>query len=647
MAGACVAAEIGWPSYGGDFANDRFSSLTEITPENVKMLGGVWRTELPEASSKASPVVVDGVMYLSAGGGAISGGPGGAVYALDARTGKILWNFAPPSGGISALNKGVGFGDGKVFIGLSNAHVAAIDAKTGKLAWEGIAGDDPPAEGQFIGAAPVYADGKVLVGIGSGDAGIRGQLVALDGATGKVIWRFQTIPGPGQPGHETWEGDAWQHGGAGVWATPAIDTTLGLAIFGTGNAYPQYGGDVRPGDNLYSASVVAVDLKTGQYRWHYQAVHHEIWESDLGAPMVLFDAHARGKTVPAVAALRMDGYIFVLDRKTGKPLIQIEERPVKQNARLKTAPTQPFPVGVDKIGPNCVDPAALPPGFVPACFWDPVDYDQPNVVIPMSTRFAPMAFDPDRRLFFVAGGAGAHWARRQPDPYFFNFSSTAPGIKEHGLFTAIDANTDKIVWQKELPWPVAFGDGATATKGGVVFHGQPDGNLQAFDAKTGDIVWQFQTGASVQGPVVSYSLDGKQYVAVVSGQYVWSFAQGGTVVPLPAPPAPPTESAFSGRIVTGDHVTMANELENNGSNKALKYVDEYSLKPVRLKVRAGGSVTWTNNGKVVHSIAARDGSWDTGPIQPGQSATVKLDKPGNYTYADKDHLWMIGQLIVE
>lgn len=647
VAGAACAAETGWPSNGGDLANTRFAPQAQITPVNVKSLGGVWRTELPGGVSKASPVVQDGVMYLSAGGAAISGGAGGAVYALDAKTGKILWTFSPPSGGISALNKGVGVGNGKVFIGLANAHVAAIDAKTGKLVWEGIAGDDPPAEGQFIGAAPIFVDGKVLVGIGSGDAGIRGQVVALDGKTGKIVWRFETVPGPGKPGHASWENDAWQHGGAGVWASPAVDEALGLVIFGTGNGYPQYGGDRRPGDNLYTASVVAIDLKTGEYRWHYQAVHHEIWESDLGAPMVLFDTLVGGKPVKAVGALRMDGYLFVLDRQTGKPLIKIEERPVKQNARLKTAATQPSPVDVDQIGPNCVDPAALPPGFVPGCFWDPVDYDQPNVVLPMSTRFAPMAYDPNRHRFFVAGGAGAHWARRQPDPYFFNFSSTAPGIKEHGLFTALDSNTHRIVWQKKLPWPVAFGGGATAIDGGLVFHGQPDGVLQAYDSSTGDIVWEFQTGAPAQGPVVSYALDGKQYLAEVSNQYVWSFAAGGALPPLPAPPAPPTESTFSGRIVTGDRVAMSAELENNGANKALKFVDEFALKPQRLKVKAGGSVTWTNDGKVVHTIAARDGSWTTGPVQPGQSATVTFDKPGNYTYVDKDHLWMIGQLIVE
>ena len=207
-----------------------------------------------------------------------------------------------------------------------------LTSKTGQLVWDGLAGEDPPAAGQFISVAPVVADGKVLVGVGSGDAGFRCRLAALDIKTGKQVWTFISIPGPGEVGHDTWpaDSDAWEHGGGGVWATPTVDTELGLVIFGTGSAYPQYGGDVRPGANLYTASVVAVDLKTGKYKWHFQTAHHEIWESDVGGPEILYDAKVDGKTVKAVAALRTDGYLFLLDRKTGKPIMPVEERPVKQ-----------------------------------------------------------------------------------------------------------------------------------------------------------------------------------------------------------------------------------------------------------------------------------------------------------------------------
>ncbi len=644
-----ATADIGWSTNGGALDNNRYAHLDQITPDNAKTLNGAWRTELPGASSKASPIVVDGVMYVAAGGGAIQGGAGGAVYALDARTGAIKWTFSPQGAGISALNKGVAVADGKVFVGLSNAHVAAIDMKTGQLVWDGLAGEDPPAAGQFISVAPVVADGKVLVGVGSGDAGFRCRLTALDVKTGKQVWTFISIPGPGEPGHDTWpaEGDAWKHGGGGVWATPAVDTELGLVIFGTGSAYPQYGGDVRPGANLYTASVMAVDLKTGKYKWHFQTAHHEIWESDVGGPEILYDAKINGKTIKAVAALRTDGYLFLLDRKTGKPIFPVEERPVKQNARLKTWPTQPYPVGADKVGPNCVEKDALPPGFVSSCFWEPVDYDQPNVIAPMSTRFAPTSYDPESRLFFVSGGADAHWARRQPNPYFFNFSSTAPGIKSYGLLTAFNADTNKIVWQDRLPWPIGFGGGSTVTEGGVLFHDQPDGNLQAFSAKTGDKLWEFQTGAPAIGAVTAYRLDGKDYISLVSGSNVWAFTLDGKVGPLPAPPAPPTVSDFSGRIVSTNQVQMSVELENNGIRSDLTYVDEYALKPVRTKIHAGDSVTWTNTGKETHTPTSRDGSWTAGPVAPGKTATVKFDKPGKYTYFDKDHPWSIGQLIVE
>jgi alcohol dehydrogenase (cytochrome c) len=211
----------------------------------------------------------------------------------------------------------------------------------------------------------------------------------------------------------------------------------------------------------------------------------------------------------------------------------------------------------------------------------------------MSTRFAPISFDPKDRLFFVSGG------------------------------------------------------GSTATAGGVVFHGQPDGNLQAYAAKTGDLLWQFQTGAPLQGAVTAYRLDGKDYVTLVASQYVWSFALDGKLGPLPAPPAPPTESQFSGRIVGTDQVQLSTELENNGLRADLKYVDEYALKPVRVRISAGDTVTWTNAGKEPHTPTARDGSWTAGTIEPGKSASVRFNKQGIYVYYDKDHPWSIGQLIVE
>jgi alcohol dehydrogenase (cytochrome c) len=629
-----------WPANGGGWSNQRYSRLTEINRNTVKTLGGAWMVDLGSEIAKGSPVVQGGVMYVAAGGG--------HLYAIDAKTGKTIWSMQPPGPGIDPRNRGLAVGDGKVFVGQSDGSVIAVDAKSGQQVWSTYIGDGPARFGMFVSAAPTYVDGLVIAGLASGDAGIRGKVVALDAKTGKQVWQFNTIPGPGEPGHETWPqgSDSWKNGGAGVWMVSAVDPQLGLVYFGTSNAAPQYGGEVRAGENLYTATALALEIKTGKMRWHFQSLHHDIWEGDLGAPLVLFDYKNGNVSKPAIGILRTDGYLFILDRITGAPIIPVEERPVKQNPRLKTAATQPYPVGADKIGPNCVEKDLIPEGFVPSCYWDPIDYDQPNVIAPTSTRFAPMSFDPGTGYFYVAGQSNGHWIRRGDDPYFFTLP-TVPGMKSYGLLAAIDSRTDKIVWQKHMTYPIAFGSGTTATAGGLIFHGDPDGTFQAYDDKTGDKLWQFQTGGDVSAPSIIYAVDGEEYVAAIASNRVWGFKLGGKLAELPAPPAPKTVTDFAGRIVKTDKVQMAGEEESIGVIKPAKFFDEYILQPTRIKVKVGAKVTWTNAGKVAHDATAADGSWSTGEIAPGGSASVTFDKAGTYTYRCKDHPWSLGQVIVE
>ena len=629
-----------WPFHGGSTGNTRYSTLDQINAGNIKTLGAAWNFDLKDETSKGPPVVADGVMFIAAAGG--------HVTALDAKTGAVKWSYLPKGPGLDARNRGLAVGGGKVYFGLTDGSVSAIDEKTGAFAWTTYIGDGPARFGMFVSAAPTYADGKVMVGLASGDAGIKGRFVALDAKTGKLAWQFNTIPLPGEAGHDSWpqDGDAWKNGGAGVWVNPAVDPVLGLVYFGTSNASPQYGGEVRAGDNLYTATMVALDIKTGKEKWHFQALHHDIWEGDLGTPPMLFDQVFDGKVRKAIGVLRTDGYLFVLDRDTGKPILPVEERPVPQNARLKTAATQPYPVGIDKVGPNCVEADLIPAGFKAACYWEPVDYDQPNMVYPTSTRFAPMSFSPRTNLIYISGMSGGHWIRRGEDPYFFTLPSV-PGMKSYGILAALDSRTGKIAWEKKTPYPIAFGSGTTVTAGDLLFHGEPDGEFQAYDPKTGDKLWEFQTGAEATAPAIAYQADGKEYVAITATNHVWSFALGGTVAALPPPPKPEAESAFAGRIVSTDHVAMSATVESIGVIRAAKFTDEYVFQPLRIKVKAGGSVTWTNDGKVPHDASAQDGSWSTGEIAPGKSATVKFDKPGTYTYVCKDHPWSYGQLIVE
>jgi alcohol dehydrogenase (cytochrome c) len=629
-----------WPLHGGSWSNTRYSTLTQINQSNVKTLGAAWHYDLGTEISHGPPVIADGMMFIAAAGGHIT--------ALDAATGAVKWSYLPEGPGVDARNRGLAVGGGKVYFGLTDGSVSAVDEKTGQKAWTTYIGDGPARFGMFVSAAPTYADGKVLIGLASGDAGIKGRFVALDAKTGKLIWQFNTIPLPGEAGHDTWpkDSDAWEHGGAGVWMIPSVDPELGIVYFGTSNASPQYGGEVRPGDNLFTTTALALDLKTGKEKWHFQVLHHDIWEGDLGTPLVLYDQVFDGKVRKAVGVLRTDGEMFILDRATGKPIIPVEERPVKQDKRLATAPTQPYSVGVDKVGPNCVEPDLIPAGFKPACYWDPVNYDSPNLVFPTTTRFAPMSYSPRTGLIYISGMSGGHWIRRGEDPYFFTLPSV-PGMKSYGILAAMDARTGKIVWQKKTTYPIAFGSGTTATAGDLLFHGEIDGEVQAFDAKTGDKLWQFQTGGMATAPAVVYEVGGKEYVAIAATNKIWSFALGGTVPQATAAAAIPTESEFAGRVVSTDKVAMAATIKSLGVIKPAEYKDEYVFQPMRIKVKAGTTVTWTNDGKETHSATAQDGSWTTGEVAPGKSATVKFDKPGKYTYICKDHPWSYGEITVD
>ncbi len=647
------AASKNWPMVEGDLGNSRFSTLSQINTKTIKELGGVWNHKF-DGVSRGTPVVVDGVMYVTAGN---------KIYAFNPRTGDVIWthdcDVAP-----SFQFKGITLGDGLVFYGTADAHIVALDAKTGQQVWSHLIGDEMPVRkdspaaaltltGQYVSGAPTFAAHLVITGLSNGDFGVRGRVVALDSKTGKEVWTFYAIPGPGEVGHDTWpaDNDEWKRGGGGVWNTPVVDRELGLVIFGTGNPVPQWGGELRAGDNLFTDSVVAVDLKTGKYKWHYQTVHHDIWEDDIGTPLVLYEATVGGKPVKAVAAMRTDGYLFELDRASGKPIHPVEEKPEPQDARLKTAATQPFPVGADEVGPDCVTQDKIPAGFKGFCHFQPIDYTTPNAMYPVLTaRSSPMAYDPQTKYFYVAGSpAWPLWLHRFEDPRFFvGGNGGLPGIKTSGIMAAIDATTDKIVWQKNTPYEMQNGAGFTATAGGVLLHGDPDGNLQALDAKTGDILWQFQTGANETGPAAIFELDGKEYVSVIATNTLWTFALGGKAEQAAAPPPPQTETTFGGRLVKANAVTLGGPIGDGGLvDKVRESPDEYSTLPMRVRIKAGDSITWTNKGKEAHDATAVDGSWTTGPIAPGASATVKFDKPGSWTYASKAFPWMYGQVMVD
>lgn len=649
-----------WVTVHGDWANTRYSTLGSIDAANIKQLGGAWFHKFEDETSYVNPVIADGRMFITAGA---------HVYAFDAKTGKTIWIYKPPAPA-HGLYKGVALGDGLVFIGLSNAQVVAVKQETGEQVWSGLIGDEkPPAAnasslgggtmtaGQLISAGPTYVNGLVIAGLAIGDYGVQGRIVALDAKTGHQVWRFNTVPNADEPGAETWPADreTWQPGGGGgVWMNGAVDPDLGLIYFGVGNPVPQFGGEARKGDNLYTSSAVALDIKTGKLKWHYQITHHDMWEAESGTPLILFDTEYGGKKHKAVAVMHTYGYMFVLDRETGKPIYPVEERPVPQNPRLFTSPTQPFPVGADQMGSRCVPEDLVPKGFKGMCQFDPIDYDMPNAMYPeMTTRVAPMAYNPETKYFYATGAEWYSWIKRSEDPKFYMVLPQVPGMKFEGLLAAFDSRTNKLVWQKKVPYRTQHnGSGFTTTKGGLLFHGNTDGLLDAYDAKSGDLLWQFQTGFDANQPVAVYEAGGEEYVAMVTKGGVWAFKLGGTLPPLEAPPVPPVESSFRGRIVETDQIAIGATVHDSGwVEKVREAYDEYAFQPARAKVRlegkAGAKVTWTNTGKMPHSIAAQDGSWSTGEVPPGKSVTLTFKKTGTFTYICNEHPWSYGQLIVE
>src|SRR5215467_6445502 len=460
-----------WVTNGGNLTNQRYSTLKQIDTTNVAQLKGAWMTRLKGSgaagkySFEASPLVKDGTMYVVTGND--------DVFALNAKTGTIIWEYwSGIDQKISTVccgwvNRGLAMGEGLLFLGQLDANVVALNMKTGEVVWK------TPIEkwenGYTITSAPLYYDGIVYSGIAGGEFGVRGRLTALDAKTGAILWRSYTLPAPGERGSETWPPgtDHSMRGGATIWNTPALDPDLGLVYFVTGNCGPDYDGSMREGDNLYCASMIALKMKTGEYVWHFQQVHHDIWDYDAASPVVLFDT--------------------VTD---GKPLIGIDEKPVPQDPRQKTAKTQPIPRG-DAVVPQCAEILGgyEKAGCIFETFWETPVLIQPSGI--GGTNWSPVPYSPDTGYFYVPGTVRTSAFTRFGDKYlhgqrYTGGSQSAPiGSAMSGTFTAIDAKTNTIAWQHKTPYRIGGGGGSSVTAGGLVFRGGPDGNFLALDAKTG------------------------------------------------------------------------------------------------------------------------------------------------------------------
>jgi alcohol dehydrogenase (cytochrome c) len=648
-----------WVTNGGNLTNQRYSTLKQIDTTNVKQLKGAWMTRLKGSgfggkySGEATPLVKDGIMYVVTGND--------DVFALNAKTGEMLWErWSGIDQKISTvccgwLNRGLAMGEGMLFLGQLDANLVALDIKTGKEVWK------TPIEdwhnGYGVTSAPLYYEGIVYSGNTGGEFGVRSRLTALDAKTGNILWRWYALPGPGEVGSNTWPAgtDHAMRGGASIWNTPALDPQLGLIFFATGNCGPDYDGSMREGDNLFCASTVALKAKTGEYVWHFQQVHHDIWDYDAASPVVLFDTVIDGQPRKGIAEAGRTGWVYILDRTNGKPLIGIEERPVPQEPRQKTAKTQPYPIG-DATVPQCAQPMEgyEKAGCIFETFWE-----EPVLIQPSGqggTNWSPMPYNPETGFFYVPGTIRTSVFSRVPSEYstgkrYTNGTQAPPiGSPLSGTFTAIDSRTNKIAWQHKLPYRMGGGGGSTVTAGGLLLRGEPDGNFVALDAKTGETLWKFQTGFGADAPAMVYEVDGDQYIAIVTGgnsiqgsaygDAVWTFSLKGQLGPLWPPPPPITIAGPGGAVAEGvDKVKIA---DNNV---------EYSYWPARMRVKVGTTVTFTNVGDIPHTATAFDkgkvGNWDTGALAKGEEKAITFSEPGIHYYICTPHPWMYGQVIVE
>ena len=647
-----------WPFVGGNWSSSRYSALSDITTETVDRLGGSWVAQLDGGvASRATPVVKNGILYLTAGAN---------VFALDARTGESVWRWQPDDSERQMVPswQGVGLSGDLVFVGLRSSQVAALRQDTGELVWAQSVGSEPQQSGETVTTAPLYAQGKVFVGVANGDSGGQGRVVALNAETGERLWTFFVVPRPGEFGHDTWPQDSntWELGGGGVWLNGTVDPDLGLVYFSTGNPVPMFGGEIREGDNLFTASVLALDIETGERRWHYQVVRHDVWDADIATPLLLYEAEVEGRPRKALAAMRADGYLFLFDRATGEALAPIEERAVPQDKYQRTAATQPFPVGTESILPDCSFwRDRVPPPFELSCSgFTPPSVNQHTIVAPgvpiPRVRVAPMSYNPQTGYIYAQGHAMVGLARRPQDPWLSNaggFQLTLPDPV--GIIAAVDTRTSRVVWKHEVPTELLGTSGPLSTAGSLMFRGATDGLVEAYDARTGQRVWAFQTataGARIRpGPAVAYQLDGEQFVAIPMGREVWAFTLDGGV---PARGVP-VDDPWAGRLPSGpapretSEIEVATLIQNpSWSVGGRRYaIREHAFNPVRAQVAAGERVRFNNNGEMVHTVAARDGSWTTSALEPATWEFVTFDQPGRFLYHCIDHPWAIGEITVE
>jgi alcohol dehydrogenase (cytochrome c) len=490
-----------WLTYSGSYKSHRYSKLEEIHRENVKGLQLEWVFQARSLEKfEATPLVADGVMYLTQAPN--------DVVALDPKTGQVFWTMSYPlptriNPCCGRVNRGVAMLGDTLYMGTLDAHLVALDAKTGTILWDVEIADY--TAGYAIAVSPLVVKDKVIVGVAGGEYGIRGLLDAYNAKSGKRVWRFYTVPGPGEAGHETWAGDAWQRGGGSIWLTGSFDPELNLTYWGVGNPSPDWNAEVRPGDNLYTDSVIALNPDTGELKWHFQFTPHDHWDWDSTQVPVLVDMEFRGQPRKLMLWANRNGFFYGLDRTTGEFL---QGRPFIH---------QTWAAGLDERGRPIVKPEAVPtpegalvhPGVQGGTNW-----------------YSP-SYSPRSGLFYVPVWEYAS-IYHQGDPtytrgnrYIGSVPRAVPDDPGYGAIRALDPKTGEKKW--EIKMVKVTNSGILSTAGDLIFAGNNEGDFFAADAHSGEILWRKKLGGAVYSSPISYLVDGKQRVAIAAGNALFTF----------------------------------------------------------------------------------------------------------------------------
>jgi alcohol dehydrogenase (cytochrome c) len=493
-----------WTSYNGDYSGQRYSSLSNINTTNVSHLRAAWIFHAENTSKlEVTPVVYNGVMYVTAAN---------TVSALDARTGRELWKHerALSSGLIDDAaahkNRGVGLWKNRVYMQTDNAHLLCLDARSGRVLWDVTYADSSKGYGST--GAPLVVKDQVIVGTSGGDSGVRGFLAAYDAESGELRWKFWTIPAPGESGSSSWPGDAYLHGGGTTWMPGTYDPELNILYWTTSNPAPDFAGKPRPGDDLYTDCILALDADTGTLKWHFQFTPHDLYDYDANETPVLIDVDEHGEKRKLLAQANRNGFLYILDRTNGKL--------VRATRFLKEVT---WATGIDEAGRPILS------GLTPTA-----DGTRICPGIDGGTNWYSPSYNPVNRMLYFLALEGCSLFVAEPSEYKDGATYYSTGTKkiptesQQKVLLAYTIPDGKLAWRYPQVGQGTSWGGTMTTAGGLVFFGDDSGSIAAVDARSGHPLWEFNTGQTIRASPMSYEVDGVQYVAIATGSDVLSFS---------------------------------------------------------------------------------------------------------------------------